>query len=100
MRYPPLIALLFLVLPLNGCLHRTKQEPVDVQCARLLTQAEGLLQQQADKHDKRVRDQSANLITSAKIAREHHEYLQCLDKSARAVKLLDPDSRLSVQVDN
>jgi len=71
-----------------------------MQCTRLLKQAQGLYRQQASKRDKRIDDQAANLITGAKIAQEHREFMQCLDKSGRAVKLLDPDSHLTVQLDN
>jgi hypothetical protein len=71
-----------------------------MQCTRLLRQAQDLYQQQAHKRDKRIADQVANLITGAKIAQEHREFMQCLDKSGRAVKLLDPDTQLSVQINN
>ena len=96
MSYPTLFATVFLSLCLAGCAHR-KPESMQAQCPRLITQAQELYSKQARSRDRVVADQAANLITGAKIDREHHEFIQCIDKSSRAIKLLDPNALLSAQ---
>lgn len=100
MRYLILLTLVFPIWSLSGCAHRTKRATIDLQCTRLLNQALQLQHKQANKARDYIAVQAANLITGAKIAREHRAYMQCLDKSGRAVKLLDPDAKLAVQVNN
>jgi hypothetical protein len=100
MRNQTVLITTFLVLLISGCVHRTKQESMDMQCPRLITQAQALYSKQAKNRDKLIADQAANLITGAKIDREHREFIQCMDKASRAIKLLDPNAQLSVQYDN
>lgn len=100
MQYQTLLATTLLSLCMAGCIHRTKQEPMDAQCPRLIQQAQDLYSKHAKTRDKVVTDQAANLITGAKIDREHREFIQCIDKSSRAIKLLDPNAQLSVQYNN
>lgn len=100
MRYQTVLIMTSLVLLIAGCVHRTKQETMDTQCPRLITQAQALYSKQAKTRDKVIADQAANLITGAKIDQEHREYIQCMDKASRAIKLLDPNAQLSVQYNN
>jgi hypothetical protein len=100
MRSHTFIATMFLSLCMVACMRQTKNEPMDVQCPRLIKQAEEVYANQAKSRDKAIADQAANLITAAKIDREHQEYIQCMDKSSRAIKLIDPTAILSVQYYN
>lgn len=100
MRFLTLIAITMLSLLMAGCVHRTKMQPMEEQCVHLMKQAQELYRLQAKTRDRRIADEAANLITGAQIAREHQEFMQCLDKSGRAIKLLDQNAKLSVQYDN
>jgi len=100
MRYLSLVATAVLAVSVTGCVHRTKMSAIKAQCVRLTTQAQNLYSQQAKNRDRRIADEAENLITGAKISREHQEYMQCLDKSGRAIKFLDPNAKLSEQYDN
>ncbi|MBI1422020.1 MAG: hypothetical protein GC149_01055 [Gammaproteobacteria bacterium] len=97
MRIQALLAFVTLNIALTGCAHRTKQVTVDAQCNRLITQAQELYQQKAQTLNQRIADAADNLITGAKIAMEHREFIPCLDKASRAIKLLDPDATVSVK---
>jgi hypothetical protein len=100
MRYLTFITFAILLLSLAGCLRKTNTEPMSVQCPRLIKQAQDLYDSKAKSSDKAVANQAANLITGAKIDQEHQEFIQCMDKASRAIKLIDPSAVLSVQYNN
>lgn len=100
MRYQTFIATALLPLCLAGCLRQPKTESMDVQCPRLIKQAQDVYTNKARNQDKTIADQAANLITGAKIDQEHQEFIQCMDKASRAIKLIDPNAELSVQYKN
>lgn len=100
MRYLTLLATALLTLCTTGCMHRPNTEPTDVQCPRLIKQAQNLYASKAKSLDKVIADQAANLITASKIDQEHQEFIQCMDKSSRAIKLIDPSAQISVQYKN
>lgn len=96
MRYILIITLLMLSLFMTGCAKKGKQESIDSQCQRLIEKARELHAQEAKSRDKVLAEQVANLITAAKIDQEHKDFAQCIDKSTRAIKLLDNDAQLSL----
>lgn len=96
MRQTTLISILIVSVMATGCLNRNKQETTDQQCLRLVKKAEELQTQLAKTREKIVADQVANLITAAKIDQEHKNFPQCVDKSTRAIKLLDENAQLSL----
>ena len=98
MRIRVLIAFVLVTSALTGCAHRSKQVSVDVQCSRLIAQAQALYAQKATSRKQRVADAADNLITGAKIAMEHREFIPCLDKASRAITLLDPDASTSAEI--
>jgi hypothetical protein len=100
MRFQSYLAFALLLLLMGGCAQRNKQDAVDAQCPKLIAQAQDLYGKLAKSRDKRATDQAANLITGAKIALEHREYIQCIDKSSRAIKLLDPNAVPSIRYYN
>ena len=100
MPYQTLIVTALLSLSLAGCAHKPKYESMNVQCPRLIRQAQDLYSKNAKSRDKVIANQVANLITAAKIDQEHQEFTQCMDKSSRAIKLMDPDAQISVHYSN
>jgi hypothetical protein len=85
---------------LVGCLRASKPAATDVQCPQLITQAQSLYASKAKSLDSVIAEQAANLITAAKIDQEHQEFITCMDKASRAIKIIDPDAEISVQYNN
>jgi len=100
MRHLILSVMALLLVLLTGCANRHKMPNLENLCLRQLSQAQNLFRQPAKDRDNRITDLANNLIIGAKMAREQHEYSQCIDKSSRATKLLNPDAKLAVQVEN
>ena len=97
MRNPAGITLILLSLLITGCAHRPKLSASEAQCVRLTTQAQDLYQRQAKSPDKRTAEQVTNLITAARIDREQGDFIQCIDKATRAIKLLVLNAQLPQQ---
>jgi hypothetical protein len=83
------LALLCLPFLLLGCAHRAQTTSPDARCQQLIAQVEQAQNTGSGNLDKRVTLQIRNLITGAKIDFQQRQFIQCLDKSSRALKLLD-----------
>ena len=70
-----------------GCTANMHADPEQT-CKEQISRAEKQLQAQTGKLDKALNDMISNLIIAAKIHAQHAEQVMCIEKSARALTLL------------
>lgn len=82
-----LICLLIFQFGVAGCA-RNKQADADQSCQQQISRAEQLQQQNAGTLDKGLNETITNLIVAAKIHAQHAQEMLCIEKSQRALTLL------------
>lgn len=70
-----------------GCA-RNKQADGNQSCQQQISRAEQLQQQHADTLDKGLNEAITNLIVAAKIHAQHTQEMLCIEKTQRALTLL------------
>lgn len=82
------IYLLICQLAVLGCA-RKKEATVEQSCTQQTAQAEQLQQGKTASLDKKLNETIRNLIIAAKIHAQHAQYILCIDKTQRALSLLE-----------
>ena len=82
-----LICLLIFQFCVVGCA-RNRQADADQSCEQLISRAEQLQQQHAGTLDKDLNGTITNLIVAAKIHAQHAQEMLCIEKTQRALTLL------------
>lgn len=86
-----LICLLIFPFIVIGCAGNNHADPEQT-CKEQISRAEKQLQAQTGKLDKALSDMISNLIIAAKIHAQHAEQVMCVEKSARALTLLQDET--------
>jgi hypothetical protein len=86
-----LICLLIFQIAITGCA-RNKQAEADQSCQQQISRVEQLQQQHADALDKGLNETINNLIVAAKIHAQHAQEILCIEKTQRALTLLEDSS--------
>ena len=76
-------------LLLSACLRASKPQTMDTRCTQALDTARQLYRNKAKTTEVPARALAEQLISAARIARQQQKYVNCLDKSSRAINLLD-----------
>lgn len=77
-------------LLLSACLRASKPQTMDTRCTQALDTARQLYRDNAKTTAASAHALAGQLITAARIARQQQKYVSCLNKSSRAINLLNP----------
>lgn len=83
-----IVLFILLAVSFSACAKHRKV-PMDIQCDENIKTATQYLQNAGDRLDKPTMMKINNLIQAAKIQQQHAEFASCIDKSERALTLLN-----------
>jgi len=88
---PILFTFIILVLVSSSNCNRHKALPVDKRCNNSIEQADKMLKDKPNSHNKADTERIKNLIKAAKIQQQHGRFNSCVDKTNRALTLMKED---------
>ena len=80
------------LLTVLGCAGR-KAATVEQTCKQQTTQAEQQQREKISILDKKLNETITNLIIAAKVHKQHSQYVLCIDKTGRALSLLESTTK-------